>query len=258
MSSSPMKPVQQWSPEAIAMAAQAKVLSGSKLEQLVARIQRHTGRTSEACWRFVIQKGIKGKQDFRRWTEEEIDFVREELVSRSVDDVARRLGRSTRSVRNLLHRRQLSLREIRCDLFSLASLSRLLHIRQTEIIHWIELGWLQATRVGAGGRQSYRISPDALMQLYRHHLHDLLKRGLKNYALFEAYVQYLYSPKHTVGEQLLQVRHDKRERNAFQELARSNRERAYGVDEDEIETNSDSIPASIPISELAQEDVFSE
>ena len=43
-----------WSAEAMAMAAQAKVLSGSKLEQLVVRLQRHSGRPKEACWRFII------------------------------------------------------------------------------------------------------------------------------------------------------------------------------------------------------------
>jgi hypothetical protein len=42
----------------MAMAAQAKVLSGSKLEQLVVRLQRHSGRPKEACWRFIIQYGI--------------------------------------------------------------------------------------------------------------------------------------------------------------------------------------------------------
>jgi hypothetical protein len=42
-----------------------------------------------------------------------------------------------------------------------------------------------------------------------------LKRGIPNQALFEAYVQYCFSPKHTVGEQLLDVRRDKRERAAY-------------------------------------------
>lgn len=44
---------------------------------------------------------------------------------------------------------------------------------------------------------------------------DLMKRGLRNQSLFEAYVEYCFSPKHTVGEQLLDVRRDKRERAAF-------------------------------------------
>jgi hypothetical protein len=53
------------------------------------------------------------------------------------------------------------------------------------------------------------------MSLYKQHHADVLKRGIPNQALFEAYVQYCFSPKHTVGEQLLDVRRDKRERAAY-------------------------------------------
>ena len=59
------------------------------------------------------------------------------------------------------------------------------------------------------------ITPESLMSLYKHHHADVLKRGIPNQALFEAYVQYCFSPKHTVGEQLLDVRRDKRERAAY-------------------------------------------
>jgi hypothetical protein len=62
---------------------------------------------------------------------------------------------------------------------------------------------------------SYTITPEALMSLYKQHHGDVLKRGIPNQALFEAYVQYCFSPKHTVGEQLLDVRRDKRERAAY-------------------------------------------
>src|ERR1700761_469204 len=103
-----------WSAEALALVAQAKVLSGSKLEQLVMRLQRHTGRSSEECWRFVIQYGIKGRVNYRRWLDEEIDVVREELVKRSVEEVAKKLGRTPKSVRNMLQRNRLPVREIRC------------------------------------------------------------------------------------------------------------------------------------------------
>jgi len=229
-------PAKRSGPDALALAAQAKVLSGAKLEQLVVRIQRHTGRPKEACWRFVIQHGIKGKVDYRRWTQEEIDFVREELVRRSVAEVAKQLGRTARSVRNMLCRNQLPVREIRCDLFSLASLSRAIHVRKSEILFWIEQGWLQATCSQTGKRASYSFSPEALMHLYKHHLHDLLRRGISNYSLFEAYVQYVYSPKHTVGEQLLQVRRDKRERAAVATAGNCVKEgddTAIDVDDDE-------------------------
>jgi hypothetical protein len=65
---------------------------------------------------------------------------------------------------------------------------------------------------------SYRITPEALSALYKHHLEDLLKRRIPNHSLFEAYIQYCFSPKHTTGEQLLEVRRDKREREAFAAL----------------------------------------
>jgi len=41
-----------------------------------------------------------------------------------------------------------------------------------------------------------------------------MKRRIPNLSLFEAYLQYCYLPRHTVGEQMLNVRRDKRERAA--------------------------------------------
>ena len=137
----------EWSAEAMAMAAQAKVLSGSKLEQLVVRLQRHSGRPKEACWRFIIQYGIKGQQDHRRWTESEFEIVREELVKRSIEEVAKKVNRTPKAIRNMLKRNHLSLREIRCDLFSVESLASALRVRKAEVVFWIEQGWLQASIV---------------------------------------------------------------------------------------------------------------
>jgi hypothetical protein len=205
----------EWSTKAKEMAAEAKVLSGNKLEQLVIRIQRHTGRPKETCWRFVIQYGIKGKTDYRRWTDPEFELVREELVKGTVEQAAKKLNRTPKAIRNMLRRNQLSLRDIRCDLFSVESLAAVLRVRKSEIVHWIEQGWLEATVGSRGKRHFYIITPEALIKLYKQHQVDLLKRGIRNQALFEAYLQYCYSPKHTVGEQLLDVRRDKRERAAF-------------------------------------------
>ena len=197
------------------MAAQAKVLSGNKLEQLVVRLQRHSGRPKEACWRFIIQHGIKGRKDHRRWTETEVETVREELVKRSIEEVAKKIDRTPKAIRNMLRRNRLSLRDIRCDLFSVESLASALHVRKAEVVFWIEQSWLQASVTNQGKRHIYVITPEALKDLYRHHHGDLIKRGLRNQSLFEAYVEYCFAPKHTVGEQLLGVRRDKRERTAF-------------------------------------------
>lgn len=215
----------RWSTEALTIVAQAKVLSGNKLEQLVVRLQRHSGRSKQECWRFVIQHGLKASVEHRRWTEEEIEFVREELVKRPIEEIAQKLKRSARAIRSMLARNHLGVREIRCDRFSIESLARALHVRREEIHFWIDQGWLQATASLQGNRRVYTITPEALMSLYKDHLPKLLNRGTRNQALFDAYFQYCYSPKHTVGEQLLDVRRDKRERAAFAALQAENDDR---------------------------------
>jgi hypothetical protein len=220
----------------MAMAVQAKVLSGNKLEQLVTRLQRFTGRPKEACWRLVIQHGIKGRKDHRRWTESEMEIVREELVKRSIEEVAKKIDRTPKAIRNMLRRNQLSLRDIRCDLFSVESLASALHVRKTEVIFWIEQNWLQASVANQGKRRFYNIVPEALKDLYKHHHGDLMKRGIRNQALFEAYVEYCFAPKHTVGEQLLEVRRDKRERAAFAALGDE------AADDEEEEDGDESNP----------------
>lgn len=208
-----------WSSDAVALAKQAKVLSGIKLAQLVRRIQRQTGRTSEECWRFVIKNGIKEEFDHRRWSSEELDEARELLTKFSVAEVAKKLNRSAKALRNALQRRKFSVREIRCDCFSLGSLAHALRVRPSEVRNWIEQGWLQASTItNECGRTTYQITPEALSDLYKHHLADLIKRRIPNHSLFEAYVQYCFSPKHTTGSQLLEVRRDKREREAFAAL----------------------------------------
>lgn len=240
----PFERSQRWSAEALSLAAQARVLSGNKLEQLVVRLQRHTGRSREACWRFMIQYGIKGGVDHRRWTEEEIEVVREELVKRSVEEIAKKLNRTPKSVRSMLQRNRLHVREIRCDVFSVDSLARALHVRKAEIHFWIQQGWLQAAISTQGTKASCSITPEALAHIYKHHLTDLLKRGIPSQSLFEAYVQYVHSPKHTVGEQLLDVRRDKRERAAFAAIQDSEMGKVPQQKDDENDENEEAYHVS--------------
>ena len=141
--------------------------------------------------------------------------MREELVKRPVGDIAKKLNRTARAVRSMLVRNHLAIKEIRCDRFSVESLARALRVPVDEVHCWIEQDWLQATISIKDTRRSYIITPEALALLYKNHLPKILARGGRNQALFEAYLQYCFSPKHTVGEQLLEVRRDKRERAAY-------------------------------------------
>jgi hypothetical protein len=227
--------VSGWSPEAHAMAEQARVLSGSKLEELVVRLQRSSGRSKDRCWRFIIQHGLKRHTDYRRWTDEEFDKLREDLVQNSVEEAARKHHRTPQAIRSILRRRHLSLRDIRCDRFSIESLSAALRVRKSEIHFWIDQGWLQALVESQGARRTYTITPESLNQMFKRHLADLLARGAPNLSLFEAYVQYCFSPKHTLGTQLLNVRRDKKERASYDAL----RQRTDGEDMEEDDEEDD-------------------
>jgi hypothetical protein len=205
-----------WGQDARALALQARVLSGQKLDQLVRRLQRQTGRTREACWRFVLQYGLKSRDEHRRWTEEELENLRETLSSHSVEEAARILSRSPNAIRCALRRNSLKVKDIRCDCFSVEALARILRIRKSEIHAWIEKNWLEATTRLTGKRLTHIITPEAFRALYTHHLRDLLEqKRVPNVALFEAFYNYCFVPKHTIGTQLLNVRRDKREREAF-------------------------------------------
>jgi hypothetical protein len=126
------------------------------------------------------------------------------------------LGRSVKAVRCALERNDLKIREIRCDMMSIDSLARILHVRKTEIQSWIDKGWLEATVQTHGKRTGYVITPEAFRALYTRHLSELLaQKRIPSVALFEAFYNYCFVPKHTIGAQLLTVRRDKRERAAF-------------------------------------------
>ena len=170
----------RWGPEAMSLVAHAKVLSGNKLEQLVVRLQRHSGRPKQECWRFVIQHGLKTGVDHRRWTEEEIEYVREALVKLTIEEIAKKLKRTPSAVRSMLVRNHLGVREIRCDRFSLESLAHALRVRTDEVREWIDRGWLHATTSIKGKRRSYVILPKARAAMYKNHLPKILERGARN------------------------------------------------------------------------------
>ncbi len=209
-------------------------MSGDRLEELVIRLQRHSGRKNDQCWRFIIQHGLKRRTAHRRWSDEEFDKLREELVQNSLKEVADKHRRTPEAIRGILRRRQLCLRDIRCDRFSIESLSAALRIRKNEIHFWIDKGWLQAVVESHGARRTYVITPESLNQLFKRHLPELLARGAPNLSLFEAYVQYCFSPKHTLGTQLLKVRRDKKERASY-DAARRKTDVEDPEDDDENE-----------------------
>jgi hypothetical protein len=65
--------------------------------------------------------------------------------------------------------------------------------------------------------------PEALQRCLREHVQDLQKRNIRSSAILAVFNQFCYVPKHTVGEQLLQVREAKREQAAYDSATSSDR-----------------------------------
>jgi len=150
------------------------------------------------------------------------------------------LGRSPNAIRCALRRNDLKVREIRCDCMSVHALARILRVRKTEIHAWIEKKWLQAATQVNGKRLTHIITPEAFRALYAHHLRDLIEqKRIPNLALFEAFYNYCFVPKHTIGTQLLTVRRDKRERAAFAAMQES------GEGEEEDDGNDEGFRVSL-------------
>ena len=206
---------QSWSSEACALAQQARSLNFLKIEPLIQKLQQISGRSRRDCV-ILIHRCVQQKPLRRSWTEEEIDQVRELLVANPVDVVARKIGRSTSSVKHLCSRRRIRIKELRCDLFSINSLAAAMHVRKAEIVFWIDQGWLEVTKEGQGRTVAHLISPEALQRCLREHLQDLQKRNIRSSTILAVFNQFCYVPKHTVGEQLLQVREAKREQAAYE------------------------------------------
>jgi hypothetical protein len=80
---------------------------------------------------------------------------------------------------------------------------------------WAKLNcrcWAKPECQNHGKRSSYVITPEAFRALYTRHLSELIaQKRIPSVALFEAFYNYCFVPKHTVGTQLLTVRRDKRE-----------------------------------------------
>ena len=188
MAASPVR-ASQWSQEAYTIARQARSLNFLKVEPLIKTLQKTSGRSRRDCV-LLIHQCVQEKIPRRSWTEEEIDQVRELLVANPVEVVAKKIGRTPSSVKHLCSRVGIRSRELRCDLFSVNGLAAAIHVRKTEIVVWIEQGWLEAIREDEAKPASYKISPEALQRCLREHLSDLQKRNIRSANILAVFQQY--------------------------------------------------------------------
>ena len=200
----------EWTNYELTLASQARTLTGLKLSQHVRKLQASSGRRKRDCV-LLIHRGLEQDTNRRSWSEDDIERVRELLTVHPIETVAEKIGRSTNAVRCLCKREGFSLRDLKCDLFTIYSLAAVMKVRKAEIVFWIEQQWLEATILEKGTDGPARISPEALQRCLRVHMADIQRRNVKSATILQVMTDYCYVPKHDV----LKVREALREQEAY-------------------------------------------
>jgi hypothetical protein len=115
---------------------------GSHKEQILSKLVQISGNPRDACLRFLRRLGVAEKRSYREWTTREQQRLVELMDEVPVEEAARLLRRPPASVRSMLHRLGLGVRQSR-EWFTISLLAQVLHISRDEVRKWVDRGWLQ-------------------------------------------------------------------------------------------------------------------
>jgi hypothetical protein len=117
-------------------------------KQLLSRLVQISGNPRDACLRFLRRLGVAEKRSYREWTISEQQRLIELIEDVPIEEAARILHRPPASVRSMLHRLGLGVRQSR-EWFTVSLLAQTLHIGRDEVRKWVDRGWLQCRVVQA-------------------------------------------------------------------------------------------------------------
>jgi hypothetical protein len=121
---------------------------GGDREQILLKFVQISGNPRGACLRFLRRLGLAEKRSYQEWTRHEQQRLIELIDNVPVEEAARILRRPPASVRSMLHRLGLGVRQSR-EWFTVSLLAQALHIRRDEVRKWIDRGWLRCRVVQA-------------------------------------------------------------------------------------------------------------
>jgi hypothetical protein len=121
---------------------------GSDKEQILSKLVQISGNPRDACLRFLRRLGVAEKRSYREWTTREQQRLVELMDEVPVEEAARLLRRPPASVRSMLHRLGLGVRQSR-EWFTISLLAQVLHVSRDEVRRWVDRGWLQCRVVQA-------------------------------------------------------------------------------------------------------------
>jgi hypothetical protein len=135
---------------------------------MVSELVRISGNPREACLRFLRRHGVAEKRSYREWTTREQQRLIELMNDAPVEEAARVLRRPPASVRSMLHRLGLGVRQSR-EWFTISLLAQALHIGRDEVRKWVDRGWLQCRFVQAQSVKVQIIDADDFCAFVRNH-----------------------------------------------------------------------------------------
>src|SRR5579864_3645525 len=172
----------RWSSEAMELVAKYQKraparISSAERAQLVAKLAQMSGNPRDACLRFLRRLGVVEKRSYREWTKPEQQRLVELIDSVPVEEAARILRRPPASVRSMLHRLGLGVRQSR-EWFTISLLAQVLHVSRDEVRKWVDRGWLQCRIVQAQSVRVQIIDADDFCSFVKNHGREVVGNRL--------------------------------------------------------------------------------
>lgn len=150
---------------------------GRDKEQILSILMQVSGNPRDACLRFLRRLGVAEKRSYREWTTREQQRLVELMDDVPLEEVARVLRRPPASVRSMLHRLGLGVRQSR-EWFTISLLAQVLHISRDEVRKWVDRGWLRCRVVQSQSVQVQIIGADDFCAFVKNHGREVIGNRL--------------------------------------------------------------------------------
>lgn len=182
-----------------------------QLRELITKLVQISGNPRDACLRFARQLGVKAKQDYRRWSKEDLAQMESDLEVHKVRKVAIRLGRTPNQVYGMMHRLGISGKAKFTDRISLYAVARGIRKHPRVVRQWIQIKALHAQNEGTEAVPRWMISQEDLQQFEKKH-HKLIKASHVDRQCLKFMCEYVFPSRDDMG-----TRESKKERAAYEE-----------------------------------------
>ena len=195
-------------------------------QQILLKLVQISGNPRGACLRFLRRLGVAEKRSYREWTTREQQRLIELLDDVPVEEAAQILRRPSASVRSMLHRLGLGVRQSR-EWFTISLLAQALHIGRDEVRKWVDRGWLKCRHVQAKSVKVQIIDADDFCSFVKNYGREVIGNRLSYEGL--AFVRdYVFPRSHA---DLLSVR------GPYNKAPREQEAKPVVPDPDEFEEN---------------------